>query len=530
MRDISQDKSQTVTLLRGKRILITGATGFLGKVVLEKLIRTVPDIEGIYLLMRGNRHYREVRERFEQEIAGSSIFDTLRNTKGEWFDAFCKNKVHCVAGEATEPRFGLSRTAFMTLAGELDGIINSAASVNFREELDKALSINTNSLRNIVELAEAAGNIPVIQVSTCYVNGFNQGDMLEEIVSPAGTELPSHDQGYFEIYRVIAELEAKIEAVKEQYQGRELKAKLVELGIKESHAYGWNDTYTFTKWLGEQYLLKSLRDYPLTIVRPSIIESTLRDPTPGWIEGVKVADAILLAYARGKVAFFPGKRSGVIDVIPADLVSNSIILALAEQYRHQGKSETEHHIYQCCSGYRNPLTMGNFIDYLMAEAKQNHSNYDKLFTVPPRRNFVTVDKRLFTVVASCVRFALIMFNQLLGKLGLKRKVRARKNIDAAIELSAIFSFYAEPKYIFHNEKLLGLSESMGTVDQELFPVDSAAIDWERYIRSVHIAGLNRYALNGRAQEGEPSSAVRAVEQAINKDTDEASAAAASLPA
>ena len=66
-------------------------------------------------------------------------------------------------------------------------------------------------------------------------------------------------------------------------------------------------------------------------------------------------------------------------------------------------------------------------------------------------------------------------------------------------LSAIFSFYTEPNYIFHNNKLLDLAKRMGKKDQELFPVNSAAIDWEIYLRKIHMAGLNGYALNGHKQ-------------------------------
>lgn len=36
----------------GKSILITGATGFLGKVLIEKLCRTSPDLKVIYILVR----------------------------------------------------------------------------------------------------------------------------------------------------------------------------------------------------------------------------------------------------------------------------------------------------------------------------------------------------------------------------------------------------------------------------------------------------------------------------------------------
>ncbi|QQD17984.1 SDR family oxidoreductase [Spongiibacter nanhainus] len=511
MRDINRESSPTLRALKGKNILITGTTGFLGKVVLEKLIRTVPDLGDIYLLMRGNRRNPDARSRFLNEIASSSIFDTLRETRGEWFESVCEHRIHCVTGEVTQPQFGLSRSAFMALASDVDAIVNSAASVNFREELDRALEINTYSLNNIIELAEAAGNVPVIQVSTCYVNGFNQGAMREENVTPARLNLPEHQQGYFEIYSTLADLEEKVEQCKGKYEGRELKKHMVDLGIREAHAAGWNDTYTFTKWLGEQLLLKRLRDYPLTILRPSIIESTLREPTPGWIEGVKVADAVLMAYARGKVSFFPGKRNAVIDVIPADLVANGIILSLAEQFADPDSGR----IYQCCSGARNPLTMGKFIDLLMTEAKENHQTYHKLFTQPPRRNFVAVDKRLFTLVAACARFGVIAFNQLLGRLGLKRKVRARRNLDTAIELSTLFSFYAQPKFVFHNDKLLSLSKSMGAVDQELFPVDPAAIDWSNYICKVHMAGLNSYALSDKARP-RTEKAVDAATEMVNQ--------------
>ncbi len=56
--------SKVLERLRGKHVLITGTTGFLGKVVLEKLIRAVPDIGGIHLLIRGNKRHPDARDRF----------------------------------------------------------------------------------------------------------------------------------------------------------------------------------------------------------------------------------------------------------------------------------------------------------------------------------------------------------------------------------------------------------------------------------------------------------------------------------
>ena len=88
--------SKVLGQLRGKRVLITGTTGFLGKVVLEKLIRAVPDIGAIYLLIRGNKRHPDARSRFLEEIATSSVFDRLREADSEAFDAFLEERIHCV--------------------------------------------------------------------------------------------------------------------------------------------------------------------------------------------------------------------------------------------------------------------------------------------------------------------------------------------------------------------------------------------------------------------------------------------------
>lgn len=483
--------SRVLEQLAGKNLLITGTTGFLGKVVLEKIMRDVPTIGGIYLLIRGNSASPTARERFLTEVASSSIFGPQRQNSRARFERFCSERVHCITGEVTETQFGLSDEAFRDLAGKIDVIMHSAASVNFRERLDHALSINTLCLHNIVALSELGGAIPVLQVSTCYVNGFNRGDIGETFHPPARADIPQDKDGFYAIEPLIAQLQDKIDALASRFRNRALGEQLVLLGERESRAHGWNDTYTFTKWLGEQYLRKALSHKTLTILRPAIIESTLQEPTPGWIEGVKVADAVLLAYARQKVVFFPGKRSGVIDVIPADLVANAVILAAAEQVAEPGKLR----IYQCCSGSRNPLTLGRFIDYLMAEAKENHMTYEKLFEIEPRKPFKIINKQLFNVSLFLLCRTLSTTESTLKLVGRNQPMRLLRNLNVMNKLAEIFAFYATPNYVFRNEQLLALAQRMGeTGANAQFPVDAALIDWEHYLRKVHIAGLNSYAL------------------------------------
>jgi hypothetical protein len=129
--------------LAGKRIMITGTTGFLGKVVIEKMIREIPDVEKIILVIRGNDRYPTARERFDNEIAVSTIFDRLKDDSPAYFRQFCLDKIECVTGELTEKNFGLSREDFTLLAGRVDVIIHVAGCVEFREQLQRALMINT---------------------------------------------------------------------------------------------------------------------------------------------------------------------------------------------------------------------------------------------------------------------------------------------------------------------------------------------------------------------------------------------------
>src|SRR5512138_632505 len=98
--------------LAGKRILITGTTGFLGKVVVEKILRETPDVEKIILLVRGNDRYPTACERFDREIAVSSIFDRLKDEIPARFQQFCREKIECVTGEVTEKYFGLPEKDF----------------------------------------------------------------------------------------------------------------------------------------------------------------------------------------------------------------------------------------------------------------------------------------------------------------------------------------------------------------------------------------------------------------------------------
>jgi len=471
--------------LSGTRILLTGATGFLAKVVLEKLIRTVPDLQGVILLIRGGKD-GNARERFTRQVASSSIFDSLRAERGPWLDRFFDEQVECVTGEVTEPHFGIGAERSLALALRTDLVINAAASVNFREPLDQALAINTLSLHHLTALARAA-RCPLVQVSTCYVNGYRRGDIVEDSRHPMGRN--------DDVDALAARLQQKIARVRARVQARggsaeQLAQALTALGIREANRHGWNDTYTFTKWMGEQLAMQGMEGRPLTIVRPSIIESTLQDPVPGWLEGVKVADAVILAYARGRTSFFPARPEGIIDVIPADLVANGILMAAAEALQAPGG----HRIYQSCSGGSNQILVGDLIRLLQGESQRNWQQYDKLFHQEPKHAFRVVGNVRFRLAMAGVALGALAWSGLRRLAGQPGETPAMEKLRTTRLLAITFSFYAQPRYRFHNDGLLALAARFGERERALYPVDARLIDWKDYLCRVHMAGLNRYAL------------------------------------
>ncbi len=131
-------------VLKGRRILLTGATGFLGKVFLSILLRWHPEIERVYLLIRGDR--RSSLSRFRREILDSPVFGPLREHLGDKFDRYIEEKIVVVPGDITNDGL-LGDEAKPFKPGSLDAVVHCAGLVNFEASLEKAIEVNTTGRR-----------------------------------------------------------------------------------------------------------------------------------------------------------------------------------------------------------------------------------------------------------------------------------------------------------------------------------------------------------------------------------------------
>ena len=60
----------------GRSILITGASGFIGKQLLEKLLRSCPRLKSIYVLLRSNKHHA-AKDRLQHLLNSAVSIRTL---------------------------------------------------------------------------------------------------------------------------------------------------------------------------------------------------------------------------------------------------------------------------------------------------------------------------------------------------------------------------------------------------------------------------------------------------------------------
>ena len=122
---------------RDKTIFLTGCTGFVGKVLLEKIIRTFPDFRRIFVMIRAKKNM-SLEERFAKSIFSSEIFTPLFR-KDPGLRQRLKQKIMPVAGDLIIDKLGLSDHDRAMVTNETDIIINCAASVSFNDPLIDAI-------------------------------------------------------------------------------------------------------------------------------------------------------------------------------------------------------------------------------------------------------------------------------------------------------------------------------------------------------------------------------------------------------
>jgi fatty acyl-CoA reductase len=498
--------------LSGRRVAVTGATGFLGTALVERLLRSVPGSQ-LVLVVRPTRR-AGAAERARREIFRNDCFGRLRSELGDRFDEEVARRVRVVAGDVGADGLGLDEAGRAALAS-CDVVVHSAATVSFDEPLDTAAEVNLLGPARIRSILTPGTHL--VAVSTAYVAGTRRGDAPEAVLSetPYVAQVDWRDEAAAAARaRADAEAESRsaarlasftkaaraelgpagtplLASRAERLRSDWVTRQLVEVGRARAKALGWPDVYAYTKALGEHALLESHHEVPVSIVRPSIIESALAEPKPGWIRGFRMAEPVIISYARGMLSQFPGVPEGVIDVIPVDLVAAAILAVAA-----RGPDPGAPAVYHVASGSRNPLLYGNLVDLVQGWFRQNPL-YDaggQPIVVPelsfPGRGQVQRQLSMATKALSTAERAIGALPVRGRRADLAARLEEqRAQAERALGYVELYGSYAEAEARFRVDRLMELWGSLDDADRRAFAFDPAAIDWRHYVQEVHLPSV-----------------------------------------
>lgn len=349
----------------GGHVLLTGATGFLGQAMLERLIVEHPDTRVTVLARR--RGDASAADRLAG-LARKPVFRTLRERIGY-------AGVQAALAERVDSLEGDLGSGMPALPGTLTSVLHCASTVSFDPPVDEAFRINVQGARDLYEAVAACGGRPhVVHVSTAYVSALHRGVVAERaldhdvdwrselrhaLAAREEAEQLSRTSGVLRPLLAAARAEHGKAGATATAQAAErarrdwVHERLVAAGRLRGQSLGWTDVYTFTKALGERVAEEYARGAGLTlsVLRPTIVQAALERPYPGWFESYKMMDPITLAYGRGEIPEFPVHAESVVDIVPVDFVT-AAALAVAAAPPPPGEPAYFH----VGTGARNPLT------------------------------------------------------------------------------------------------------------------------------------------------------------------------------
>ncbi|MHB8588034.1 MAG: HAD-IB family hydrolase [Candidatus Dormibacteraceae bacterium] len=501
--------------LKGRTILVTGSTGFLGKSIVEKCLRSIPEVGRINLAIRSSAR-RPASERLEREVLSSPAFKRLKEERGE--EAFAKlvsEKLAVVEIDLGRDGLGLSEAGREQLRA-CDIVIHSAAAVEFDNPADLSAQTNLLGAARMVEALKASGTRPhLVHVSTAYVGGMLRGLVREEAPLDPGLNW-RHEAAVLSSLRGPVEEESRqpeilkrlgrearsrmgpagtpaVARATERLRDRWVKDRLIERGRVHANAMGFADIYSFTKAMAEHAVVELHGDIPLSIVRPSIIESALEEPFPGWLEGFRMAEPLILAFGRGILRDFSGLPDSVLDIIPADFVVNTVLAVAANP-----PADEKPRVYHAASGSRNPLRFRGMADSA-ARYFAKHPLRDRYgqaigtpnWTYPTREELAT---RARTALRFVEAAQWVVERLPLGAsvADLSDDLNAeRERLDRGLNLIQLYGVYTEVDCIFDTRHLMSIWDKVPEAERKTFPFDAALYDWEHYFQDVHFPTVVR---------------------------------------
>jgi long-chain acyl-CoA synthetase len=536
-------KLSPTEIYQDRKVFLIGSTGFLGKVTLSMLLYRFPNIGKVYITVRA-RSQEESETRFWNNIITAPPFDPLRERYGSAFEGFVKDKVVIRGGDIGETNFGYTEEEAQAIADDVDVVINSAGNVTFNPTLESGLRTNVVGTQNVIAFTRRMKRPALVHVSTCFVAGNRSGAVWESDTVlgyfPRKHELVGVE---FSVDKEIADCAKLAERVRDEArdammaarfrelarkrlneEGRDVddpdalglavarerkvwtRTRLTDLGVERAGYWGWPNIYTYTKSLGEQ-LVAAETNMVRSIVRPSIVESALSYPFPGWNEGFTTTAPIIFLIRKGQTAI-PANDKLILDITPVDQVA-SVMLAVAAQ----ACIEEPRLVFQAATGDSNPNNMERIIGLVGLDKRRHFKEKEtgvKILNqiasrIEPKPVSTTYYERTSApMLNSAAKKTSSLLDRVRPRWGGGRVGevidRVKDSVERVEELTRETSdafdmfrpFTVENAYVFRSDNVRSLFDRISPDERSLLTWHPEKFDWYHYWLNVHLPGLAKW--------------------------------------
>jgi long-chain acyl-CoA synthetase len=482
-----------------KTMLLLGCTGFVGKVLLAMVLDRFPELKHLVVQVRRKKNVSG-EQRFYSEILQSP---PLRPTVERIGERVVRQKVQVVEGDLDQPLCGISSDHLEQLKGKVDIVVNLAGVVDFDPPVNESFEPNVYGTQHLIELTRLL-DARLVHVSTAYVAGKKNGRISED--EPIEGYFPRRIEGTYELLSIHDEMKWYEQFVRETRGSRStnprpVRERLREGGLQRADYWGWTNTYTYTKSIGEQ-LIAQTPELIYAIVRPAIVESSLRFPFPGWNEGFTTSAPLVLMGGEG-VKGWPVRKDGPLEIIPVDIVAAGILIVTAAVLCGKHKR-----VYHLASADENPIMLPRLVAFLGMNSRYKHKHKKSgnrlanIWKAYVETQVITVESlqarraRLHRGL-DVIHAVLTLGKTLLGaeRVGpyLKSLRDTRRQIRAQeITLDKFLPFMFHNSFVFETRNIREAARMLTNEDLKRLRWDPESIDWADYWVNIHTKGIEKW--------------------------------------
>eukprot|EP00293_Proteomonas_sulcata_P002864 CAMPEP_0184328430 /NCGR_PEP_ID=MMETSP1049-20130417/143617_1 /TAXON_ID=77928 /ORGANISM="Proteomonas sulcata, Strain CCMP704" /LENGTH=527 /DNA_ID=CAMNT_0026650739 /DNA_START=1384 /DNA_END=2967 /DNA_ORIENTATION=- len=455
---------------RGRTVLLTGSTGFIGKCVLIKLLRVCKEVGQVILLIR-KAPSLTAQERFEH-ICLSTPFAELRKETPEWRE-LVQNKVRVIQGDLVKEDWDFSAAQILSLKKEVDIFINCSGRKDLDDDIHSMFKSNVDGPLSLLKFAkECEKNVKFVHLSSTQVAS-------SMACCTEAAETVSNLSDY------MNEDPAKVVEV---LHSSRVHAGGVKRKVKKMRG-SFPNNYCFSMACAEVLLARNKGRVDLSIVRGSSVTAALAEPVPGWIENAAgLSEVIDLAF-RGELMGIECPENCHWNLIPVDYVVNAIMAGALPTFCD---ISSEPVVYHACTKHPPPLKL--ILDTV--RKVQDHSEVlQTTFFRPKIKTTHGKWKMGMEMTSKAVKRGL---ESLVGARGVKEVSRSMamtvKSLKTTEEINKQIHHFSHNEWDFQVSNAISLQQSLVPEEQKMFPLDSTQLSWFTYIRQTCL-GTSKFLLN-----------------------------------